>query len=225
MIGKGGRDVKHELSLRYQRHQCRCFTTLNDHVTFLLYLQTLKLVADPAGRQVPRRRHLDGDTIIDGLTNLLAHTAPNATLVLDDETECMEVHGQSLNRALRHAGMAPLARRTRSVRHGRKTHPHLERIGDRQQGLSPTSGNTGKIFTKLTGNLISKNYRRAICKIADNGAGGASLDAIAATCAAFEKRCFVDGSRRAQPVRSDWGSRLLARRILVQGKLPRGLGH
>jgi len=190
-----------------------------------LNLRPLQLTADPTSRQVSRRRHLDGDTIVDGLTHLLAHTASDATFPLDDETKFMEVHGQGLNRALRHTGIAPLARRTRSVRHGRKTHPHFERIGDRQQGFRRTGGNARKIFTKLTGNLIGKNYRRAVCAIADNGARRAGLNAIAATRATFEKRYFVDGSRRAQPVCSDRGHRLLAGRILVKRKLPRGLGH
>ena len=132
MIGKGGRDVKHELSLLCRLHQCRCFTMLHDDGTSLAYRRTHISDTETACGQVSRRRHLDGDTVINRLTNLLAHAASDAAFVLNDETQRMKIHRQGLNRALRHAGMAPLPRRTRSMRHGRKAHPHLEGIGHRQ---------------------------------------------------------------------------------------------
>ncbi len=187
--------------------------------------QTPILEADTAGRQVSRRCRLDGDAIIDRLTNLLAHAASDAAFVLDDETQRMEVHGQCLYRTLRHASMAPLPRRTRSVRHGREAHPHLEGIGHRQQGLRRTGGNTREIFTELTSYLISKNHRRAVGEITDDGTGGTGFDAICAARAALKKHRFVDGPRGTQPIGPDRGSRLLTGRILVDGKLPRGFRH
>ncbi len=222
MIGKGGRDVKHELSLLCLRHRCRCFTTLHVYGTSLDYRQTHSLEADTtARRQVSRRRHLDGDTIINGLTNLLAHAASHAPLLLDNKPQRMKIHLQCVNRALRYTGMAPLPCRTRAMRHGRKPHPNLEGIGHRQERICRTGSNAGEIFTELTGNLVGKNHRRAVGEITDDGTGGTGFDAIRASRAALKKHRFVDGPRGTQPVRPDRGSRLLAGRILVDGKLPR----
>ena len=226
MIGKGGRDVKHELSLFCLRHQCRCFTTLHVHGTSLIYRQAHTSEADTAaGRQVSRRRHLDGDTIIDGLTNLLAHAASHAPLLFDDKPQRMKIHLQCFHRALRDAGMAPLPCCTRAMGYSRKPHPNLERISHWQERVCGTGGNAGKIFTELTGNLVGKNHRRAVGEITDDGTGGTGFDAISAARAALEKHRFVDGPRGTQPVGPDRGSRLLAGRILVDGKLPRGFRH
>ena len=137
----------------------------------------------------------------------------------------MKIHRQGLDRTFRHAGVAPLPRRAGSMRDDREPHPHLKAIGDRQQSFCCTGGDAGEIFTEFASDLVSKNHRRAVCEVTDDRSGRAGFDAVTAACAALKKGRFGDGSRGTQPVCPDRSSRLLARRILVKRKLPRGLGH
>lgn len=93
---------------------------------------TLYSVAQRTGRQVPCRCHLDRNTIIDRLANLLTHTTSDAPLWSHHQMKRVKIHREGLNRAFRHTGMTTLARRTHTVRHRCHTHPHVKTIGNRQ---------------------------------------------------------------------------------------------
>lgn len=137
----------------------------------------------------------------------------------------MKIHRQGINRALRYAGVASLPRRTNTMRHRGDAHPHFDNISHRQERIRRTCGNTGKILTELAGDLIGENHRSSVREIAYDRPRRTGLDAITAACAAFEEGRFVDGTRRAQPVCPHGGCRLFARRILMDSKFPRRLGH
>ena len=60
---------------------------------------TLYSVAQRTGRQVPSRCHLDRNTIIDRLANLLTHTTSDAPLWSHHQMKRVKIHREGLNRA------------------------------------------------------------------------------------------------------------------------------
>ena len=145
MIGKGGRDVKPELSPLCRRHPCRRFTIQHEISHPEPTGHSMNSVAHIAGRQVSRRCHFDRDTIIDGLANLLAHSTSDTTLMSHHEIERVKIHRERLNGAFRHTGMTALACGADAMRHRRQPHTHVEIINNRQERLRRTGGDTGQI--------------------------------------------------------------------------------
>lgn len=186
---------------------------------------TLYSVAQRTGRQAPCRCHLDRNMIIDCLANLLTHTTTDAPLWSHHQMKRMKIHREGLNRAFRHTGMTTLASRANTVRHRCHTHPHVKTIGNRQERLGRTSGNTGKIVAQFACDLIRKNDRRTVRHIAHDRSRRAYFNAIATACAPFKKHCLIDSTRGTQPVCSHRRGRLLAGRVLMSCKFPRRLRH
>ena len=137
----------------------------------------------------------------------------------------MKIHREGLNGALRHTGVTTLACRTDTVRHRRHPHPHVKTVGNRQERLSRTGGDTGKIVAQFARDLIRENDRRPVRHIAHDRSRRTDFNAIATARAPFKKHGLIDSTRRTQPVCSHRRGRLLAGRILMSGKFPRRLRH
>ena len=106
---------------------------------------TLHSVPYRTGRQVSRRCDLDRNPIIDRLANLLTHTTSDTPFRSHHQVECVKIHRKGLNRAFRYTGVAALSCRANTVRHRRQPHSHTKAIGNRQECLGRTSGDTGEI--------------------------------------------------------------------------------
>lgn len=66
----------------------------------------------------------------------------------------VKIHREGLNGTFRHTGVTTLAGRTDTVRHRRHPHPHVKTVGNRQERLSRTGGDTGKIVAQFARDLI-----------------------------------------------------------------------
>ena len=171
------------------------------------------------------RRHLDGDTVIgpsykSARTYRIRRSDPAPRRDAVHENPSTRPRPDISTRRAWHP-----CRRAGSMRDDREPHPHLKAIGDRQQSFCCTGGDAGKIFTELAGDLVGKITGVPFARSLTIAPGGQAFDAVTAACAALKKGRFGDGSPGTQPVCPDRSSRLLARRILVKRKLPRGLGR
>ena len=126
---------------------CRRFNKFPEaRLLISLALHRVERLSHGPGSQVSRRCHFDRNAIIHGFAYLLAHSAPDTTLLFHHESEGMKIHRKGIDGAFRHTGMTALTSRAEAVRHCRDTHSHGELIQNRHERLRGTGRNAWEIF-------------------------------------------------------------------------------
>ena len=132
---------------------------------------------------------------------MFADSAPDAPVVEHVQPHGPKVHLQSMHRALRHTGVAPLTGRTESMGHRGQAHPDLRTIGNGEQGVGRAGLDAGGIVAQIARHLIGVDHRSAVSGMEADAAVGAGLGAILTARASLQKQRLFHGSGRSKKIR------------------------